>query len=126
MKTFAGLLALTLAASCAPAPPPPTRPIVVAPPAPPPPPSRYATPTPYVTPRPSAQPPAPPAAADACGAGAHLYLIGKNRSEIPVPVNPAQRRVHCSTCPVTMDYSPRRLNIVYDSQTNLITEVKCG
>jgi hypothetical protein len=91
-----------------------------------PPPARFDTPTPYVTPRPSSQPTAPANAADACGAAAHQYLIGKNRSEIPVPVDPANRRVSCSTCPVTMDSNPRRLNFVYDSQSNLVSEVKCG
>jgi len=25
-----------------------------------------------------------------------------------------------------MDFSPRRLNIVYDAGTDLVTEVKCG
>jgi hypothetical protein len=92
----------------------------------PPPPTPYATPTPYVTPRPSSQPRPPATATDACGAGAHAYLVGKKRSEIPVPVHPAQRRVYCSTCPVTMDFSATRLNIVYNAETDLVTEVKCG
>lgn len=122
VKKAAALLLLGLAAGCAPSTPAP----VATPSAPAPPPSRYATPTPYVTPRPSSQPAPPPTAADACGAGAHAYLVGKKRSEIPVPVNPAQRRVYCSTCVVTMDFNPRRLNIVYDEKTNVVTEVKCG
>ena len=89
-------------------------------------PARYDTPTPYVTPRASSQPAAPATAADACGAAAHAYLVGKNRSEIPVPVDPANRRVHCSTCPVTQDFNPRRLNFVYDSDSGTVTQVKCG
>jgi hypothetical protein len=41
-------------------------------------------------------------------------------------VNPAQRRVACTTCPVTDDLDPGRLNIFYDERTQLITEVRCG
>ena len=66
------------------------------------------------------------APADACGAAAHAHLVGKNRSEIPVPVNPSQRRVACNTCPITEDFSPWRLNIFYDAKTGVITEVRCG
>lgn len=89
-------------------------------------PARYDTPTPYVTPKPSSQPTAPATAADPCGAAAHAYLVGKNRTEIPVPVDPALRRVTCSSCAVTMDFNPRRLNIVYDQGSGVITQVKCG
>ncbi len=89
-------------------------------------PARYDTPTPYVTPRQSSQPRPPATAADACGAAAHTYLVGKNRSEIPVPVDPSNRRVHCSTCPVTQDFNPRRLNIIYDADSGRVTQVKCG
>ena len=93
-------------------------------------PARFDTPTPYVTPRQSSLPPAPAVAsgagADACGAGAHAYLVGKNRSEIPVPVDPANRRVHCSTCAVTQELNPRRLNIVYANDSGTITAVRCG
>ena len=126
MRRAWGLLGLALTAACAPS--APSRPVSTPPafvavqPAP----ARFDTPTPYVTPQPSSQPTAPATAADACGAAAHQYLIGKNRSEIPVPVDPRNRRVHCSTCPVTMDFNPRRLNFVYNSGTNLVSEVKCG
>lgn len=100
------LLALALAA-CAPvqAPVPPPPPIAPAPPPPPPP------------------PPEPP---DYCGAKSLQYLVGKHRTEIPVPINPSMRRVACTTCPVTMDYSPYRLNIFYEQSTGIIKEVKCG
>ena len=74
-----------------------------------------------VAPTPVQQP-----ARDACGAAALQHLVGKNRSEIPVPVNPAQRRVACTTCPITEEYSAWRLNIFYDANTGVITEVRCG
>jgi hypothetical protein len=77
--------------------------------------------TPAAAPQPVERPPA-----DACGAKALAHLVGKNRSEIPIPVNPAQRRVACNTCPITEDYSPWRLNIFYDAKTGVITEVRCG
>ena len=84
--------------------PPP--PVVVAPPPPPLPP-----------------PPEPP---DYCGARPLQYLVGQHRTLIPVPIHPNGRRVTCTTCPVTMDYSPQRLNIFYDQATGIIKEVKCG
>ncbi len=77
------------------------------------------------TPAPAPQP-VDAAPRDACGAEALAHLVGKKRSEIPVPVNPGQRRVACTTCPITEDYSPWRLNIFYDAATGLITEVRCG
>jgi hypothetical protein len=125
MKRAMVLVGLALLGSCAP--PAPARPGRTLPPqAIQPAPARYDTPTPYVTPKPSSQPPPPATAADACGAAAHAYLVGKNRSEIPVPVDPSLRRVSCSSCPVTMDFNPRRLNILYDQGSGVITQVKCG
>jgi len=96
----AALLLLSACAEPAPPPPPP------APPAPPPPP-----------PRPTS---------DECGARENQNLVGQPRSKIPVPVNPALQRVACTTCPVTMDFNPRRLNFLFDAETGLIREVKCG
>ena len=72
------------------------------------------------TPIPQGPPP------DQCGAYELTNLVGKLKTEIPVPVDPGRRRVYCSTCMVTMDYDPTRLNIVFDVQTGLITQVKCG
>ncbi len=87
---------------------------------------------PTVTPMPAA--PAPvdrPAASgsnspDQCKSADLKYLIGKLRSEIPVPADPGKRRVACTTCPVTMDYNPERLNIFFDADTGVIKDVKCG
>ncbi|MET4683426.1 hypothetical protein ABIE19_001335 [Brevundimonas faecalis] len=64
--------------------------------------------------------------ADMCKAGELQWLVGKRRSEIPVPVDVVNRRVACTTCPVTEDYSPYRLNIFYNQQTGLIERVSCG
>lgn len=100
LRVFA-LLAVVACAPVEPPPPPPPAPIVVAPP----------------------PPPEPP---DYCGARELQSLVGQHRTQIPVPVDPSRRRVTCTTCPVTMDYSAQRLNIFYDQTTGIIKEVKCG
>lgn len=64
--------------------------------------------------------------ADQCRAADYQNLIGRNRSEIPERPAGATWRVTCSTCAVTMDWRPDRLNIVYDQETGVIREVKCG
>ncbi|CAN5868060.1 hypothetical protein BH11PSE1_BH11PSE1_04330 [soil metagenome] len=71
-------------------------------------------------------PPPPPPPADQCGAAEAQKYVGRPRAEIPIPVLPALQRVACTTCPVTLDYSPRRLNFFYDAQTGIVKEVKCG
>ncbi|MDP1632018.1 MAG: I78 family peptidase inhibitor [Caulobacter sp.] len=68
-------------------------------------------------------PPPPP---DSCGANRLQGLVGKPKTEIPVPVDPSRRRVACTTCPVTLDYRPERLNIFFDAETGIVKEVKCG
>ena len=89
------------------------------------------------TPEPAAKPPTPvaeapttpvppPLPADSCKAGDFQYLVGKNKTEIPIPTNPSNRRVACTTCPVTMDYRAERLNIFFDAETGVIKAVKCG
>ena len=54
------------------------------------------------------------------------YLVGKSRTEIPVPVEVVNRRVTCTTCPVQQDFSAYRLNIFYNAQTGIIEQVRCG
>ena len=103
IKTLAGAGLLLLMSACA-----------SEKPEPPPPPPVY---------RP---PPTAPASADQCGAGEAQKYVGRSRTEIPIPVLPALQRVACTTCPVTMDYSPRRLNFFYDAQTGIVKQVKCG
>lgn len=107
MKTLTTLLAaagLLALAACAEPPPPP---------APPPP------------PRPAPAPP-PPSEPDQCGAAEAQKYVGRSRTEIPVPVQPSLQRVACTTCPVTMDFNPRRLNFFYDAATGVVKEVRCG
>lgn len=68
----------------------------------------------------------PPPSPDACGARDLQWLVGQPKSRIPVPTEPSRRRVACTTCPVTMDYRPDRLNIFFDAETGIVKEVKCG
>ena len=63
---------------------------------------------------------------DLCKAAGLQWLVGKNKREIPVPVDVVNRRVVCSTCAVTMDFSPYRQNIVFNTQTEIVESVRCG
>lgn len=67
-----------------------------------------------------------PMADDQCGAQPLQYLVGKPRTDIPVPLDPSMRRVVCSTCVVTQEYRADRQTITFNSDTGLITSVKCG
>ncbi len=64
--------------------------------------------------------------ADLCKSRDLQWLVGKSKSEIPVPVDVVNRRVVCSACPVTEDYSPYRLNIFFNAQTDVVELVRCG
>ena len=63
---------------------------------------------------------------DICKAGEMQWLVGRSRRDIPVPVDVVNRRVVCTTCPVTEDYNPYRLNIYYNAQTSVVERVSCG
>lgn len=64
--------------------------------------------------------------ADQCNAGEYQYLVGQPRSRIPEKPAGATWRVTCTSCPITMDYSPARMNIFYDEETEIVEEVRCG
>jgi hypothetical protein len=118
-------LALGLAACSGPrypttAPAPPAAPPAPNPPAPnppaltPTPPPRSPIPRPDVTVR------------DACGAADLQRLVGRPRTEIPIPVDPGRQRVACTTCPITEDYNPNRLNFFFEADTGRIKQIRCG
>ena len=87
-------------------------------------------------PQPQPQPPPPPRRSpirppqvsvnDQCGAAAQQGLVGRPRTEVPIPIVPDKQRVACTTCPVTLDYRPDRLNFFFDAETGIIKEVRCG
>jgi hypothetical protein len=125
-------LALSLAAcSSSPKPAPATAapartaPAPSLPPAPPPQAAAPAPPPAEPVPQ-TPVPPAAPVAGDLCGASVLQDLVGKPRTDIPVPADLSHRRVYCTTCMVTQDYDPARLNILFDAQTGLVTQVRCG
>lgn len=63
---------------------------------------------------------------DLCRAAELQWLVGRPRMEIPVPVDLSNRRVACTTCPITEDHIPTRLNIFFDQQTDRVQSVRCG
>jgi peptidase inhibitor I78 family protein len=95
-----------------------------------------AAPTPSAPPPVAAAPKAPPQRSpipgaqasneDQCGAAAMQGLVGRPRTQIPVPVDPNRQRVACMTCPVTLDYNPGRLNFFFDADTGVIKKISCG
>ena len=71
-------------------------------------------------------PPANSTPGDLCGARDLQWLVGRSRTEIPVPVDVSRRRVTCTTCAITEDHSPYRLNIFYDRPSGRVASVRCG
>ncbi len=69
--------------------------------------------------------PPEPVAQDSCGASALQALVGRPRTEIPVPINPSRRRVVCTTCPMTQDIRPDRLTILFNAETGRVTKLIC-
>lgn len=108
MLTGAGLAMAIMAASCSSSPPP----------APLPPPETPVAPPPIAI--------APPQPRDQCGLTEAKAYVGRKRTDLPAPVDPTRRRVACTTCPVTMDFRPDRLNILFDADSGVVKEVKCG
>lgn len=114
MKRIVSILALGLVlASCSSAPEP----------APPPPPTTPTAPPAIALP---AKPPASDAEKDQCGLKDAQAFIGKPRTSLPAPVDPSRWRVACTTCPVTMDFRADRLNILFNADTGIVQDVKCG
>ncbi len=71
-------------------------------------------------------PPYPRISNDTCGANALAYLIGRPKTEIPIPTDLSHRRVACAACPVAPDVRLDRLNIIYDAETGKVTRLSCG
>lgn len=63
---------------------------------------------------------------DACGAYELQSLIGKPRTEVPVAIDPGRQRVACTTCPLGGEDDPERLNFLFDADTGLIKQIRCG
>ena len=84
-------------------------------------------PPPDLSAAPIASPPPPiPKPRSQCGLEELDGLVGKPTTDIPVPVYPGLRRVICTTCPRTEEYSPTRQTIEFDQATGLVTAMRCG
>ena len=123
LRAFPILAALLLTACAGDSKPPPTPS-----PAPAPLPAPAAAPLPAP---PESLPPVPvsviaPPKPDQCGAYLLGDIVGRPRTEIPVPVDPTKRRVVCTTCPTTTDFRADRVTIEYDATTGKVTKVGCG
>ena len=62
------------------------------------------------------------APADTCGAATHQSLIGVARTDL---VAPANARVVCHNCPVTMDFNATRLTIQLGPDDKVVS-LQCG
>ncbi len=69
--------------------------------------------------------PAPDGMADTCGAAGSQNLIGRNVAAVSF-ASDANVRVACTTCAVTMDYNPARMNVFFDQNSGIIERVTCG
>jgi hypothetical protein len=71
--------------------------------------------------------PAPlPAPKVLCDAPDLAFLVGRPRTEIPVPADLSRRRVVCATCPGPDEVRPDRTDVLFNANTGIITAVKCG
>ena len=53
-------------------------------------------------------------------------LIGRPVSEVPRPRHGYAHRFVCASCLVSTEFSPRRLNVIYDPGTLKVTALQCG
>ena len=82
--------------------------------------------SPITIPKVPVRPAAPASPPDRCNARPLQYLVGRSRSEIPIPLYPGTRRVLCTTCPIDRAFDPVRQTIFYDARTDKVTSVVCG
>lgn len=69
--------------------------------------------------------PEPGAGPQRCDAAAARSLIGSHVGAVDFAPG-ANVRIVCTTCPVTYDLRPDRLNIRFDQATGIIKSVDCG
>lgn len=61
----------------------------------------------------------------ACDAAANQSLIGSHVGAVSFPAD-ANVRIVCTTCPMTRDYRPDRMNVIFDQESGIIEQVTCG
>jgi hypothetical protein len=62
---------------------------------------------------------------DACGAKALQAYIGQPLQRLPAVPPGVSRRLVCSTCAYTEDYSPRRQTVFFDRKSKMVLAVRC-
>lgn len=67
-----------------------------------------------------------PQGEDTCGARNYASLLGHPVSHAPQQSGNRNYRLIGDSDPVTMDFSPQRLNIYYDKRSGRIIGIKCG
>ncbi len=56
-----------------------------------------------------------------------LFGLASCQSPPEEPPSPGKAfRVVCTACPMTMDFNPERLNIIYDDTSGVILRLTCG
>lgn len=60
-----------------------------------------------------------------CKADQSAELIGTHVGAVTFPQD-ANVRIVCTTCAMTRDYRPDRLNVLFNEQTGVIEELRCG
>jgi hypothetical protein len=63
---------------------------------------------------------------DSCRAGELQAYVGRSKDTLPPVPQGRTRRLVCTTCMMTMDYSPVRQTVVFDRATGTVKSVKCG
>lgn len=62
---------------------------------------------------------------DQCGASAYRHLVGRPLADMPPAPEGAVRRTYCDTCAHTSDLGWARMNVLYDEDTRIITDIAC-
>lgn len=62
---------------------------------------------------------------DTCQMAEHRGLVGRDGASIDRSTLPANSRVICHNCPVTLDYSADRLNVQLDADGK-VASLRCG
>lgn len=63
---------------------------------------------------------------DRCQASRYQRFVGRPVAEMPDAPQDAVWRTHCSTCAVTQELAPHRMNISFDAKTGTIVAIACG
>lgn len=64
--------------------------------------------------------------ADICHASQYQQYVGRKMIDLPPKPEGAVWRQACTSCAVTMDFNPARMNIFFDKDSEVIKEIKCG